>query len=233
MTFSICVRERYTDDAGGNQLRFGVAVTTRLPGVGALCPFASEHGAIATQSLVNVDLGRKGIEYLRDGLAVDDALEALLNADEGREGRQVHGVGESRTFAFSGDDCEDWYGHDVGQNFTVAGNMLVDESVIEETGAAYAARAHGEAPLAERLIDALAAGHAVGGDKREGLPIQSAALKVVNTESGRIAEPHYDDLRVDATETPVADLRDTYEAAKRGWEDALERYADAYERDEP
>ena len=92
MTFSICVRERYTDDDGDDQIRFGVAVTTRLPGVGTLCPFASSDGAVATQSLVNVELGRKGIEYLGDGLAVDDALEALLNADEGSAQRQLHGV---------------------------------------------------------------------------------------------------------------------------------------------
>jgi len=60
VTFSICVRERYTDDDGDDQIRYGVAVTTRLPGVGTLCPFASADGAVATQSLVNVELGRKG-----------------------------------------------------------------------------------------------------------------------------------------------------------------------------
>jgi len=62
MTFSICVRERYEDDGGSEGTRYGVAVTTRLPAVGTLCPFASESGAVATQSLVNVDLGRKGVE---------------------------------------------------------------------------------------------------------------------------------------------------------------------------
>ncbi|SNR36267.1 DUF1028 domain-containing protein [Halorubrum vacuolatum] len=231
MTFSICVRERYTDDSGADQVRFGVAVTTRLPAVGTLCPFVSEHGAVATQSLVNVDLGRRGLAYLEDGLAIGDALEALLNADKGREGRQVHGIDAERTFAFSGDDCVGWYGHDLGQNFTVAGNMLVGEAVIEETAAAYAADAHGERPLAERLIDALSAGHAVGGDKREDLPVQSAALKVATTEPTPMGEPLYNDLRVDATETPIDDLRATFEAAKRGWEDAMDRYADASEAD--
>ena len=93
MTFSICVRERYTDDAGDDQLRFGVAVTTRLPGVGTLCPFVSADGAVATQSRVNIELGRKGIAYLADGVAVDDALDALLNADEGRDRRQLHNDG--------------------------------------------------------------------------------------------------------------------------------------------
>ena len=116
VTFSICVRERYTDDDGGDQVRYGVAVTTRLPGVGTLCPFASADGAVATQSLVNVELGRKGIGYLGAGLAVDDALEALLNADEGKPQRQLHGVDADGTFAFSGEECNDWYGHVVGEN---------------------------------------------------------------------------------------------------------------------
>jgi Uncharacterized conserved protein len=82
VTFSICVREQYTDESENDQTRYGVAVTTRLAGVGTLCPFASTNGAVATQSLVNVELGRKGVEYLDDGLSVEDALQALLNADE-------------------------------------------------------------------------------------------------------------------------------------------------------
>jgi len=225
VTFSICVRERYTDDDGADQVRYGVAVTTRLPGVGTLCPFASADGAVATQSLVNVELGRKGIEYLGDGLAVDDALEALLNADEGREQRQLHGVDADGTFAFSGDGCREWYGHVVGENYTVAGNLLTGEDVVDDTAAAYESDAHGEAPLAERLVDALAAGHAVGGDKREDLPVQSAALRVVTTEGDESEDPYYNDLRVDATETPIADLRETYETAKRGYETVLEKYA--------
>ncbi|QCJ47206.1 DUF1028 domain-containing protein [Haloprofundus sp. MHR1] len=220
MTFSICVREEYEVD-GDEQLRFGVAVTTRLPGVGTLCPFASEHGAVATQSLVNVELGRSGIEYIDDGLAVDDALQSLLNADEGREQRQLHGVDAEGTFAFSGEECNGWYGHVEGENYTVAGNLLVGEEVVEATADAYESTANGDAPLAERLIEALEAGHEVGGDKREELPVQSAALLV--TRTGEDADGFTDDLRVDATETPVADLRATYEEAKRGYEIILER----------
>ncbi|RAW46071.1 DUF1028 domain-containing protein [Halorubrum sp. 48-1-W] len=230
MTFSICVRERYTDDAGDGQTRFGVAVTTRLPGVGTLCPFASEHGAVATQSHTNVALGRKGIAYLADGLAVEDALDALLAADEGRERRQLHGVGTDGTFAFSGDECGEWYGHRVGQNYTVAGNLLVGPAVLEDVAAGYESTAHGEAPLAERLIDALAAGHDAGGDKREDLPVQSAALRVATTGDVPRFDPAAEDLRVDATETPIADLRETFETAVRGYEDALARYADEGEK---
>jgi len=237
MTFSICVRERYTDENGTNQTRFGVAVTTRLPGVGTLCPFASEHGAVATQSHVNVELGRKGVEYLDDGLAVEDALEALLNADDGRPQRQVHGVGTAGEFTFSGEECKPWYGDRVGDNFTVAGNLLTGEPVIEEAAATYedsapplGPDADVDRPLAARLIDALAAGHAEGGDKREELPVQSAAM-VVETTEDRSMDPYYNNLRVDATETPIEDLRETYEQAERGFEMARERYEDADDGD--
>jgi len=232
VTFSICVREQYTDDDGERQTRFGVAVTTRLPGVGTLCPFASENGAVATQSLVNVELGRRGVDYLDDGLAVDDALQSLLNADDGSAQRQLHGVDSEGTFTFSGDECQGWYGHTSGENYTVAGNLLTGRAVIEAVAETYESSAFGDAPLAERLIDALAAGHAEGGDKREELPVQSAALLVERTES-REVDSYYDDLRVDASETPVADLRETYEEARRGQEIILEQYADGEsERDE-
>jgi uncharacterized Ntn-hydrolase superfamily protein len=232
VTFSICVREEYLDDEGDEQTRFGVAVTTRLPGVGTLCPFVSENGAVATQSLVNVELGRKGVEYLDDGLAVEDALEALLNADEGRAQRQLHGVDADGTFTFSGDECHDWYGHTAGENYTVAGNLLTGESVVEAVADAYESDAlDGGAdpdeaePLAKRLVDALAAGQAEGGDKREDLPVQSAAVRVETTED-REFRRYYNDLRIDATETPIRDLRDTYGEARRGQEILLEKYGE-------
>ncbi len=230
MTFSICVRETYEDEDGEGQRRFGVAVTTRLAGVGTLCPFASENGAIATQSLVNVDLGRRGIRYVDEGLAIEDALEALLNADDGAAGRQLHGVDADGTFAFSGAECLDWYGHLEGENYTVAGNLLTGESVIEATAASYEASDPDE-PLAKRLIDALEAGDEEGGDKREELPIQSAALVVRTTEAHDL-DPFYDDLRVDATEEPIADLRETYDLARQGYADAMARYEDAYDEDD-
>lgn len=226
MTFSICVREQYTTADGDRETRFGVAVTTRLPCVGTLCPFASENGAVATQSLVNVELGEKGIEYVDDGIAVEDALQALLNADDGKPQRQLHGVDADGTFTFSGEECKDWYGHASGENYTVAGNLLTGADVIEETAATYESNAFGDDPLALRLIDALEAGHEAGGDKREDLPVQSAALLVETTEETESGDPYYNDLRVDATETPIADLRDTFETAKRGWQDATEKYSD-------
>ncbi|MFB6220620.1 MAG: DUF1028 domain-containing protein [Halolamina sp.] len=230
MTFSICVREEYEDDDGTDQLRFGVAVTTRLPAVGTLCPFASENGAVATQSLVNVELGERGIEYLDDGLAVEDALQALLNADEGAENRQLHGIDADGTFTFSGDECKGWYGHTSGDGYSVAGNLLTGEAVIESVAEAYQDSGRDE-PLAKRLVDALGAGYAEGGDKREELHVQSAALKVRTTEDEEHS-PYYNDLRVDATETPIQDLRETYRLANEGFAAAMERYEEAFEEDE-
>ncbi|MFB6073777.1 MAG: DUF1028 domain-containing protein [Haloarculaceae archaeon] len=221
MTFSICVRDPYEDDGGTEHIRYGVAVTTRLAAVGTLCPFENEHGAVATQSFVNPELGRKGVEYLADGLAVEDALSALLAADDERATRQLHGVDSEGTFAFSGEECKDWYGHRERDRFTVAGNLLTGERVIEATAEAYAA-ADPDAPLQERLIDALAAGHAEGGDRRTDLEIQSAALRVTTTES-REEAPLDADLRVDATRTPIADLRETYELAGQSAADVAER----------
>ena len=231
MTFSICVHETYENEDGEEHDRFGVAVTTRLPGVGTLCPFVSENGAVATQSLVNVDLGRKGIAYLDDGLAVEDALEALLNADDGASNRQLHGVDREGTFTFSGEDCKDWFGHTSGEGYTVAGNLLTGESVIEATATAYEDARDGDTPLAERLFDALAAGQGEGGDKREELRVQSAAVVVETTEEAEL-EPFYNDLRVDASLEPIVELEATYELAVEGYEKTLEKYEDAYEKDD-
>ncbi|WP_339102531.1 DUF1028 domain-containing protein [Haloterrigena salinisoli] len=303
MTFSICAHETYETPDGDSHHRFGVAVTTRLPGVGTLCPFVSDRGAVATQSLVNVELGERGLAYVEDGLAIEDALEALLNADDGaphrqlhgvdREGsfaftgaecveqsghlerdeftvagnmltgedvleallnaddgaphRQLHGVDREGSFAFTGAECVEQSGHLERDEFTVAGNMLTGEDVLEAAAANYAANAVHETtdpatgpnavradaetdPFAKRLIDALAAGDIEGGDKREGLSVQSAAVAVETTERHEW-EPSYNDLRIDASETPIADLRETYDLAMAGYEATLERYSDAVEAD--
>jgi len=230
MTFSICVREPYEDEDGEERTCYGVAVTTRLPAVGTLCPFANEHGAVATQSFVNVSLGRRGVEYLADGLSVEDALQAQLNADEGASQRQLHGVDADGEFAVSGAECEEWFGHTVGDGYTVAGNLLTGEAVVDAVRETYEETRDEDRPLAERLIDALEAGHEEGGDKREELHVQSAALLVEST-ADPVVEPYFNDLRVDATETPIQDLRETYEYAVEGYETALERYEDAYDED--
>ncbi|WP_254545119.1 DUF1028 domain-containing protein [Halomarina pelagica] len=204
MTFSICVREE-TD--GGDV--FGVAVATDAPAVGALAPCVSHEGAISTQSFVNVRLGRRGVALLSD-LAVDDALSGLLARDDHAELRQVHGVdARGATFAYTGEGCEEWCGHvvDEERGVTAAGNMLVGEETLHAAAAAYD---EGDGPVCERLLDALAAGAEAGGDKRGHT---SAALTVKAPET-----TVYHDLRVDEHETPIAELRRVYEAAREASE---------------
>ncbi|MFC6615500.1 DUF1028 domain-containing protein [Halopenitus salinus] len=225
MTFSLCVREAFRDGSGERHRRLGVAVTTPLPGVGRLCPYASEDAAIAVQSHVDAELGERAMSYLADGLAIDDALGGLLCADDARERRQIHGVDGEDTFAHTGADCPGWAGHREGENVTVAGTHLEGPSVLERTRRAYESHAHGEDPLASRLVDALAAGREAGGDSRTELSVGSAALLVASTREYDPIAPYSHDLRVDATETPIEDLRETYENARRGYEDVLERYA--------
>jgi len=225
MTLSLCVREPYQDDTGTRQFRFGVAATTRLPGVGALCPFVSEHGAVAVQSHASQRLGERTLSYLADGLAIDDAVTALLNADDNRRNRQIHGVGRETSTAFSGSQCVGFAGHHDRSQCTVAGNLLATEAVIDTTVAAYESAAFGAVPLAKRLIDALAAGLEAGGDKRESLTVGSAAVRVVSTDDTGFRK-FYNDLRVDASETPIETLATTYEAALLGYEQTRSEYTD-------
>lgn len=200
MTFSIAA----WDELSGMT---GVAVTTKFLGVGSLCPFAQAGvGAVATQAFVNPTFGPRGLELLVRGVEVEDILEILLKSDEGREHRQLHLVdSQGRTAAFTGDETVDWSGHRTFDNFSVAGNMLVGEATILETAQAYQESA-GE-DFAERLICALEAGQAAGGDKRGR---QSAALYIMSTE----VYP-YLDLRVDDHPDPVAELRRIYEESKK------------------
>ena len=226
MTLSLCVREPYQDESATRQFRFGVAATTRLPGVGALCPFVSKHGAVAVQSHVSHQLGDRTLSYLADGLAVEDAVDALLAVDDNRRNRQIHGVDRNGSTTFTGRECVDYAGHHDGSQFTVAGNLLVDEGVVDATVEAYESDAFGEAPLAERLINALKAGVDAGGDKRESVTVGSAAVRVVSTEeSGH--RKFYNDLRVDASETPIETLGTTYQAALLGYEQSRKEYGDS------
>jgi uncharacterized Ntn-hydrolase superfamily protein len=215
MTFSICVRER-SDDGGRTDdnrtddgLTFGVGVATDAPAVGALAPYVSHDGVISTQSFVNVRLGRRGIELL-DDLPIDHALEGMLAVDDHSQNRQVHGLdARGNAFAFSGDNCDDWYGHRVREEvgITAAGNMLTGEETLD---AAIDGFEGSEGDPVAKLIDALAAGKEAGGDER-GHSSAAVKVKAPKTEA-------YHDLRVDHHEEPIAELRRVYEAAKEASE---------------
>ncbi len=191
-TFSIAAR---CDRTG----MLGVAVSTAVPAVGAICPFVQPGvGAIATQSWVNPYLGIDGLKLLEEGKSAQEALDQLIAADPGREDRQL-GIVDSkgRSAAYTGTSCVDWAGHEIGEGFSVQGNMLVGAATIKQM--AKAAESSRPLDLPERLMLVLEAGQTAGGDKRGK---QSAALKIFNVE----AYPWLD-LRVDEHRNPVAELR--------------------------
>jgi uncharacterized Ntn-hydrolase superfamily protein len=206
MTFSITARCPET----GN---FGVAVSTKLLCVGALVPFLRAGvGAIATQSFVNPYLGINGLDELFSGRSAAEAVERLAASDDGREMRQFAVVdNKGRAAAHSGTDCVGWFGHRMGDGYAAAGNMLVGEPTVVEMARAYE-ESMGE-PLPERLVRALEAGQAAGGDKRGR---QSAALKVVSTEDYPIV-----DIRVDDHSEPVAELRRLWGLYNEGFVDVM------------
>lgn len=198
-TFSIAARCKRTG-------MFGVAVSTAVPAVGGICSFIKEGvGAIATQSWVNPYLGIDGLKLLESGLSAQEALDRLMADDPGRDSRQLGIVDtQGRAAAYTGADCVDWAGHEIGDGFTVQGNMLVGAETVQNM--AQAARQSEAFDLPERLMLVLEAGQAAGGDKRGK---QSAALKVYNVE----AYPWLD-IRVDEHRNPVAELRRIFEIAK-------------------
>ncbi|WP_251342359.1 DUF1028 domain-containing protein [Haloplanus halophilus] len=214
MTYSICVRERAE---GG--VRYGVAAATRLPAVGSVCPHVSAHGAVATAGVTDPEAGERCLSALAAGRSVGDAIADRTAAD-GAES-QLHGVDAESTAAHTGPDCRPVAGHRTGEGYTVAGTSLEGKEVLAALERGYRENER-DAPLVRRLLTALAAGEREGGDRRgEDLPVGSAAVVVATPGTG---EPLYHDLRVDASDTPVADLRETYRRAKRGYEAAVERY---------
>jgi uncharacterized Ntn-hydrolase superfamily protein len=191
MTWSIIARDR---DTG----QFGIAVASRFFAVGALAPYVkSRTCAIATQALVNPFYGTEGLRFLEQGVSARDVVSALTAADIGRDHRQLHVMdAKGRTAAHTGKACMDWCGHLAGDAISVAGNMLVGASVVEDTAAAYAGNAALSFP--RRLIAAMRAGEAAGGDKRGR---QSAALVICGEEEW----PDLN-LRVDDHPDPLAEL---------------------------
>ena len=176
-----------------------VAVATRAFAVGARCPFVRRGvGAVSTQSISNPYLGPAVLDLLEQGVAPDAAIEAALRDDEGRHLRQIHAVdSRGRTAAWTGRNCVEWAGDRTGQGFSVAGNMLAGEQVVRSTYDNFVA--HAGQLLPERLLGALEAGEAAGGDKRGK---QSAALVVTTTED-------FPDIniRVDDNVDPLPELR--------------------------
>ena len=187
MTFSIVALDAATGD-------LGVAVASKFPCVGAVVPWARAGvGAVATQSWANTDFGPDGLRLMSGGLPADAALDAVLEPDADREERQVGFVDANGGAAsFTGANCMDWAGGRTGDGFAVQGNILASADVVAALAETYA-RTQGD--LCDRLLAALLAGDAAGGDRRGK---QSAALLVVREAGGYEGRnDRYIDLRVD------------------------------------
>jgi uncharacterized Ntn-hydrolase superfamily protein len=188
---------------------WGVAVQSKFLAVGAGVPTAEpEVGAIATQALANMRYGPDGLALLREGLSAEEVVERLTRADEGRDDRQlgvVDAQGDAATY--TGSRCMEWAGGVTGDGYAAQGNILVSEATVtalERTFEQTAGR-----PLAERLLEALAAAQAAGGDRRGQ---QSAALLVVRKDGGYMGtDDRVADLRVDDHPAPIEELRRIYE----------------------
>ena len=202
MTWSIIAR----DSATG---QFGIAVATRFFAVGSRVPhIAAGIGAVATQALVNPYYGIDGVKLLREGRAPGEIVATLLAADSGRESRQLHVMDATgRIASHTGRECVDWCGHIQGDGFSIAGNMLAGVAVLDDTAKAYVANA--KLPFAQRLIAAMFAGEAAGGDKRGK---QSAALLIHGEEEWSAL-----DLRVDDHADPLRELERLESVSRERW----------------
>jgi uncharacterized Ntn-hydrolase superfamily protein len=196
-TFSIVAIDLKTGE-------IGVAVASKFLAVGAVVPYARAGvGAIATQAWANLSFGPRGLELLASGLSAEEVVEHLVREDEGRDHRQLGVVdAQGRAAAWTGKQCYPWAGHIVGEGYTCQGNILAGETVVRAMAEAFH---HTPGPLPERLLEALAAGQAQGGDSRGQ---QSAALYVAK-EKGSYGGylDRYIDLRVDDHPHPIEELR--------------------------
>jgi uncharacterized Ntn-hydrolase superfamily protein len=211
MTFSIVG----SDPSNGD---LGVVVASKFPSVGAVVPWAKAGiGAVATQSWANTAFGPEGLALIEGGASASGALDALLRADEGRDDRQV-GIVDARggSATFTGATCMDWAGGATGDApgavFAAQGNILAGPEVVDDLARAFTET---QGDLCDRLLAALEAGDAAGGDRRGR---QSAALLVVREAGGYEGRnDRYIDLRVDDHADPIGELRRIFEI----WDDTM------------
>jgi uncharacterized Ntn-hydrolase superfamily protein len=187
---------------------WGVAVQSKFLAVGAGVPAAEpEVGAVATQAWANMRYGPDGIALLRAGVSAQEVVQRLTDADEGRDHRQLGVVDRAgRAASYTGSACLEWAGGVTGDGYAAQGNILVSEDTVTALARTFEETAG--RPLAERLLDALAAAQAAGGDRRGQ---QSAALLVVRKDGGYMGTSDaLADLRVDDHPTPIDELKRIY-----------------------
>jgi len=185
--------------------QWGVATQSKFLAVGSVVPWAEPHvGAIATQAYANPRYGPEGLALLRAGSSAARTVAARTAADEGREQRQVgivDAAGGSATF--TGSECFEWAGGLNGPCYAAQGNILVGAGTVQALASTFEATTG--RPLAERLLECLAAAQEAGGDRRGQ---QSAALYVVEQDGGYAGlSDVLVDLRVDDHDRPVSELR--------------------------
>jgi uncharacterized Ntn-hydrolase superfamily protein len=188
--------------------QWGVATQSKFLAVGSVVPWAQPGaGAVATQAYANPRYGPDGLALLAEGLSADEVVERLTSADEGRDHRQLGVVDATGgTATYTGSECMDWAGGTSGPCFAAQGNILVSGETVEALAAVFEQTAGH--PLAERLIDCLAAAQTAGGDRRGQ---QSAALLVVEQDGGYAGlSDAVVDLRVDDHPAPVDELARLY-----------------------
>ncbi len=202
MTWSIIFHEK---DSG----RIAIAVATKFFAVGARVPnIAPLRGAVCTQALTNPLYGPHGLRLIRENVGAADIVRILTTPDAGRDHRQLHVMGADGNFAaHTGAECVPWCGHWIGENMSVAGNMLAGPQVVAET--VRTMRERHDLPLPRRLIAAMKAGEAAGGDKRGK---QSAALLIFGNQDYSEL-----DLRVDDHAEPLQELERLEEVSRERW----------------
>jgi uncharacterized Ntn-hydrolase superfamily protein len=210
---------------------WGVGVESKFLAVGSVVPWAeAEVGAVATQALANVRYGPDGLALLRQGASAEEVVARLTEADEGRDHRQVGVVDAAgRAATFTGRSCFEWGGGTSGDGYAAQGNLLVSEETVAALARTFEETAG--RPLAERLLAALAAAQAAGGDRRGQ---QSASLQVVRKDGGYGGTSDVVvDLRVDDHPAPIGELERLYrlhdllfgETPREEWLDVDEQLA--------
>ena len=212
-TFSIVAIDPATGESG-------VAVTTRRPCVGNVVPWVRAGvGAVATQGRTRPEYGRDLLDLIEQGVAPQDAMDRVVEADPDREHRQVGVIDlDGRTAQWTGrqqyrDEARgDYVAMRTGENYAVQGNALVTTAIVDAVADAFETSARGSRHLADRLIEALAAGQALGGDYRHG-ETQSAAVLVADPRPGRSRHPDRIGVDISVCEhpAPVAELRRVYD----------------------
>ena len=205
MTFSIVAADL---DAGD----WGIAVASKFPAVGSVVPWARAGvGAVATQSWANTSFGPRGLELMATGLSAEETLRRLTGEDDGREKRQVGMVDVTGSPAtFTGSECMEWAGGRTGDGYACQGNILAGPEGVESLARGFE---EAEGDLVDRLIAALVAGDAAGGDRRGR---QSAALLVVQEGGGYEGyTDRYVDVRVDDHPQAVDELVRVFEVYDR------------------